>query len=454
MRALLIVILVLLNVSYCYGNAVIHLKDGRKIEVEKYRREAGKITFEHNKGVYFIKTDNIDRIVFPSATSIKQDETKTTENEAERNQICGVEAFKKARSSSSQGCGFSQVKGDLFCLPKLVDQEVLEKAGYINVWPDINSYTEYLPYAEHVGMFGKVVGNEIRGSGGLVFNRYKKVILEDCSEAYVSVSDGQVTTDILVYEKDIMQAIKYIGKTIYYQEYGANKGLNTYIKNVMFPVSQNEELFVIGIEPIRHGWHYGSGPFDLIVKKQDGRLGLLPYNELYFSDRLGGGDKNSSEKKQTSFQNIEDVDLQSLGELSKSVINQLGLCQECLAGDLLKAGLAEEFSCINQCEETSKIVVSYLSIVGQIERKLEKLPEQKFKTFFNDNKKLFKDILFVERSSLLVSESLLLKSDIYKKLLMEQHSESLEKIKPHLISLQMVAITAANDLLEAVGEDK
>ena len=108
----------------------------------------------------------------------------------------------------------------------------------------------------------------------------------ESNETYYIRADSlkQIEVRNNVYITDsLVEAQNCIGDTIWITNRGGRyeDALQTENEAISYSLDHWEQLIIIGLDTRTFLHHYGTSPFNLIVKKASGEIGYFPYNDSY-----------------------------------------------------------------------------------------------------------------------------------------------------------------------------
>ena len=183
-----------------------------------------------------------------------------------------------------ENCNFSTEKGQEFVFAE--QGQSSHKYGY--GWKaTLNGLGKNLDYYKYVNKHGKLRNRTVYDKYRI--SKYHVAIIENCEIIYANKKnyyrDIESSLDGIYFVKTLNESKKLIGKTIWTKKAwvsSKSKFLFTPNRNIKYPITNIQELTVIGIDKVSYGHTYGTKPFSLIVKTQEGNTALLPYSSLYF----------------------------------------------------------------------------------------------------------------------------------------------------------------------------
>ena len=185
-------------------------------------------------------------------------------------------------------CNYPTIAGPEFQFREA--DESLRKYGY-QMWKTTPSTTgSRLGYESYAGKKGKLQSEKVEvGRPPIAPNTWHVAILETCEKAYAWANvykdaDALERTTGIYFFDTLRRAQSMVGSSLWISQTGAAKELTLFIVDpkVRHQVAHLEQVTITGVHVVALPHGSASAPFNLIVKKQSGDEGLLPFNSRYF----------------------------------------------------------------------------------------------------------------------------------------------------------------------------
>lgn len=186
-------------------------------------------------------------------------------------------------SEKVQNCDYEKTEGREFVFQKLPFS--LRAATYIG-WRRLPKHDsgriEYDNYLNKKGKFQEPL--KVRKT------TWYPAILETCETVYTeagtadSLDDLPVTLLNIYFVDDFKEAQSMVGGKLKYRKITDAPNLYTDDPKTTYSLKDNELLSVTGVETFKLGHASTDGSFYLIVKKESGESGYLPYGQMCFAE--------------------------------------------------------------------------------------------------------------------------------------------------------------------------
>lgn len=184
-------------------------------------------------------------------------------------------------------CDYSEISAPEFVFSEA--DERMRRFGYLLWHKSPSVLEEPLEYGAYVNRRGKLLANVINADNRL----WHVAVMENCEKIFAERNvpgapfqglkhleyNGRV-----YFRSGLLHAKRLVNKDIWVNETGLEVRQKMYTADprISYPLSHGQRLQVIGVDTKRYAHTKGVGPFFLRVRDDQGRDGLLKFNEQYF----------------------------------------------------------------------------------------------------------------------------------------------------------------------------